>query len=105
MNDAIIDALLSDGLLKTAEDAEAAGRIAARAYAAEWARLSGIFKGAQEASADEEEDDEGEDEEAEEEAGEGEEEKKGQADEAEADDDEGEVSPEDIAWLVENLGV
>ena len=36
-------ALLSGKFLKTAEDCEAAGRIAARAYADEWKKLAMIF--------------------------------------------------------------
>lgn len=36
-------ALLSGKFLKTAEDCEAAGRIAARAYADEWKKLAQIF--------------------------------------------------------------
>ena len=85
MDPDIVKALLSDETLKTAEDADAAGRITARAYADEWKRLDGIFKGADHAF--------GEEETEEEETGE---------DENKA---AGPVTPEDLAWLVQNLGV
>jgi uncharacterized protein with von Willebrand factor type A (vWA) domain len=116
MDPRIVQALLSDEMLKTAEDAQAAGRIAAQAFADEWRRLDGLFKGA--ASEKEDEDEEGEDDEGEAseetEAEEKAEEAKEKAEESEKkgseaeDDDEGEegpVSPEDLAWLVENLGI
>ena len=84
MDQRIIDALLSEGMLKTAEDAAAAGRITARAYAAEWSRLEGLFKGASHEGVEMEEEVE-------------------EADEASGDGSP--VSPEDLTWLVQNLGV
>lgn len=84
MDQRIIDALLSEGILKTAEDAAAAGRIVARAYAAEWSRLEGLFKGASHGGVEMEEEVE-------------------EADEASGDGSP--VSPEDLDWLVRNLGV
>ena len=55
MDQRILEALLSDEMLKTAEDAEAAGRIASRAYVEEWRRLEGLFKGAQDMGGEEDE--------------------------------------------------
>lgn len=84
MDQRIIDALLSEGFLKTAEDAAAAGRITARAYAAEWSRLEGLFKGASHDGVEMEE----------------------EVEEGEAGPEDGSsVSPEDLDWLVRELGV